>query len=134
MASGQLAAIEDRTLRSMLATVPTASLGSPSYLSRIRQRTTEILLPFLAKYASLAQISNKSYVHGRAGDGWGADPEAIVPLGRTTDDSSLLTNREFEGVLIASSRTKAMFCISWMVFEGIDELIKRIDKELANTT
>ena len=57
-----------------------------------------------------------------------------MPLGRTTDHSSLLANREFEGILIRklTNESDVLFQLDEYV-EGIDEVVKLIDQELANT-
>jgi hypothetical protein len=135
LAGGQLAAVEDQTLRNMLATVPDSVAWFSTLSEQGRATFAEVLVPFLARHTSLAQISNEGAVHGRAGDGWGADPELAVPRGRTTDHSSLLANREFEGILIRKlwNESDVLYRMDDYV-EGINELVKLIDQELANTT
>jgi hypothetical protein len=93
-----------------------------------------VLLPFFSRHSSLAQISNVGYQHGRPGDGWGADPEALVALGPPVDHSTLLRNQEFAGILIRKlSNTSDVVVTIGSFSKGVDEPIRLIDQELANT-
>jgi len=132
---GRIAAIEDETLRRKLADWP-AWLRQYSSVSRQEYQTyTDVLLPFLARHASLAQISNAGYVHGRPGDGWGADPEAIVPVGPVTDHSDLLRNQEFAGIVVRKLFIDSDIMLTLDRFgAAMTELVQLIDQELASTT
>ena len=63
-------------------------------------------------------------MHGRPGDGWGADPEAVVPVGPTVDHSTLLRNQEFAGIVIRKlSNTSDVLLTIGSFSEAMNELI-----------
>jgi len=96
---------------------------------------TEVLTPFLARNASLPQISNEGFKHGRPGDGWGADPEGIVPVCTFVDHSALLRNQEFAGAVIRKhwNDSDVLYQVD-NYGKAMDELVRLIDLELANTS
>lgn len=131
---GRVTAVEDETLRRTLTVWPSWISALEAVSSQEHETFTQVLLPFFSRNSSLAQISNVGYEHGRPGDGWGADPEALVALGPPVDHSTLLRNQEFAGILIRklSNTSDVVFTIGDFS-KGVDELIRLIDQELANT-
>lgn len=132
---GRVTAVENETLRRTLTDWPNWISQLEGVSSQEKVTYMEVLLPFLSRHAALPQISNVSYQHGRPGDGWGADPEAIVPVGSTVDHSALLRNPEFAGIVM-----QKLFNASDVVLTierlgpAMDKLIGLIDQELADTT
>ena len=133
--SGGLAAIEDETLRRKLAAFP-GDFGEFSEASRQDYVTfTEVLTPFMARNASLPQISNEGFTHGRPGDGWGADSEGIVPVGSIVDHSALLGNQEFAGAVIRKLWNDSSVLYNIDDYgKAMDELVRLIDLELERTS
>ena len=99
LSGGHLAAIEDEALRRALTSFPGVAQQFLAVSEQDKATFTEVLTPFLSRNASLPQISNVSFKEGRPGDGWGADPEGIVPAGKVVDHSHLLRNQEFAGII-----------------------------------
>jgi len=133
--AGAIDAVRHEQLRSAL-------MGYPFWLEEYHSVTnqdiatyTEVVMPFLSRNASLPQISNVSYEHGRPGDGYGADPGAMVPLGKTVDHSDLLLNREFAGLLMRKvfNDSDVLYNIDTVKTATL-ELIRLIDLELAETS
>jgi hypothetical protein len=132
---GNVTAVEDETLRRTLTEWPGWISQYEGVSSQEHVTYTEVLLPFFSRHSSLPQISNVGYERGRPGDGWGADPEALVPVGPTVDHSTLLRNQEFAGVVIRKlSNTSDVLLTIGTFSEAMNELIGLIDQELANTT
>jgi hypothetical protein len=132
---GGLAAIEDQSLRRGLAVYPDF-LDTMTTVTRQDHATLwEGLTPFLSKNSSLPQISNESYKHGRPGDGALADPDAIVPLSSVVDHSHLLGNQEFAGIVMRKiwNDSDVLYNIDDFA-KYLDELLRLIDLELANTS
>jgi hypothetical protein len=132
---GGLDAVESQQLRTALIDYPYSLAQMHGVSSQDIATFTEVVVPFLSRNASLPQISNVSYEHGRPGDGYGADPGAMVPVGKTVDHSDLLVNREFAGLLM-----RKVFNDSDVLY-NIDpaktatlELIRLIDSELSETS
>lgn len=132
---GGLAAIEDQSLRRALASYPTILDGFASVSQQDYATLMEALTPFLSRNSSLPQISNESYKYGRPGDGALADPEAIVPLGSVVDHSHLLGNQEFAGIVMRKiwNDNDVLYYIDDFA-NYLDELLRLIDLELANTS
>ena len=65
----------------------------------------------------------------------GADPEGIVPAGQVVDNSALLRNQEFAGVVL-----RKLWIDSDVLYnvddyaDAMDELVRLISLELENTT
>lgn len=132
---GRVTAVENETLRRTLTDWPNWISQLEGVSSQEKVTYTQVLLPFLSRHSSLPQISNVGYEHGRPGDGWGADPEALVPVGPAVDHSTLLRNQEFAGILIQKlSNTSDVVLTIERLGPAMDELIGLIDQELASTT
>jgi hypothetical protein len=129
---GLIAAVESERLRHYL-------VGWPHHvevLRKLQEQDYETLMdeltPFLVRNASLLQISNDAYVHGRPGDSAGKDPQRVLPLSRVRDHSSVLRNPEFEGLLVRKlwNEGDALFYVGEYL-RGMDEIVALIDQELA---
>jgi hypothetical protein len=132
---GGLAAIEDRELRRALGSYPAIVDAFTSLSQQDHATLMEALTPFLSQNSSLPQISNESYKHGRPGDGALADPEAIVPVGNVVDHSHLLGNQEFAGIVMRKIWNDSDVLNNIDDFANyLDELLRLIDLELANTS
>ena len=132
---GRVTAVEDETLRRTLTDWPGWISAYEGASSQEKETYTEVLLPFLSRHSSLPQISNVGYEHGRPGDGWGADPEALVPVGPAVDHSTLLRNPEFAGIVMQKLFNASDVVLTIERFsQALDELIGLIDQELADTT
>ena len=133
--SGHLTAVKNEKLRRALAAWPD-SVSSYSKITHQDYETySEAVAPFLAKKASLAQISNESYVYGMPGHGWSTDPEAIVPVAGRKDHSYLLRDPELTGVVLRKLWNASDVLTNLQPqIDTIDELVRLIDQELASTT
>jgi hypothetical protein len=132
---GRVAAVENDTLRRALSDWPVWINQYEGVSSQEKQTYTQVLMPFLSRHSSLPQISNVSYEHGRPGDGWGADPEALVATGPFVDHSALLRNQEFAGIVIQKLANTSDVVVTIEGFrKTMDELIRLIDQELASTS
>jgi hypothetical protein len=132
---GGLDAVENPQLRTALIEYPYWLEQMHSVTSQDLATYNEVVVPFLSRNASLPQISNASYEHGRPGDGYGADPEAKVPLGKTVDHSYLLGNREFAGLLIRKLSNDSDVLYNIEPFRTATlEVIRLIDLELSETS
>jgi len=135
LSGGELAFIDDETLRRALVRFPSEVDQFLQAAHQDFQHFTEVLTPFLSRNSSLAQISNASYKYGRPSDGLGADPEGIVPAGQVVDNSALLRNQEFAGVVL-----RKLWIDSDVLYnvddyaDAMDELVRLISLELENTT
>jgi hypothetical protein len=129
---GLIAAVESERLRRYLVRWP----HHVEALRKLQEQDYETLMdevtPFLGRNASLLQISNEAYVHGRPGDHAGKDPQRVLPLTRVRDHSSLLQNPEFEGLLVRKmwNDGDALFHMDGYL-RGMDEIVALIDQELA---
>jgi len=136
LSSGQAAAIEDPKLRALLAGYP-AAVAWLSDLGRRDQETVfEVVTPFLSRNANLLQISNEGYRLGMPPDGDLADPARVIPLSETSDNTPLLNNREFAGVLLHKQwidvDVQSNLCGG--IDKAIDEIVRRIDQEIRSTS
>ena len=85
--------------------------------------------------ASLAQISNESYVHGMPGHGALADPEAMVPVAGKKDHSYPLRDPELTGVVLRKLWNASDVLMNLQAYvDTIDEMVRLIDQEIASTT
>jgi len=129
---GLIAAVESERLRHYLVGWP----HQAEALRKLQEQDYETLMdevaPFLGRNASLLQISNDAYVHGRPGDNAGKDPQRVLPLSRVRDHSDLLRNPEFAGLLVRKmwNDGDALFYMD-QYLTGMDEIIALIDQELA---
>jgi hypothetical protein len=136
LSSGQAAAIEDPKLRALLAQYP-AAVAWLSDLGRRDQKTMlEVVTPFLSRNANLLQISNEGYRLGMPPDGELAEPARVVPLPATSDNAPLLKNRELAGVLLHKQwvDVDVQNNLCGGMDKAIDEIVRRIDQEIRNTT
>jgi hypothetical protein len=136
LSSGRAAAIEDTKLRALLAGYP-AAVAWLSDLGRRDQKTMlEVLTPFLSRNANLLQISNESYRHGMPPDGLLAEPARVIPLSETGDHTPLVKNPEFAGVLLQKLwiDTDVQRSLCGGMDRAIDEIVRRIDQEIRNTS
>jgi hypothetical protein len=132
--SGHLTAIKNDKLRHALAALPDDVRFFRKMTDQDYETYSEAVAPFLAKKASLAQISNESYVHGMPGHGGGADPEGIVPVAGRKDHSYLLRDPELTGVVLRKLWNSSDVLINLQGYiDTIDELVRLIDQELAST-
>jgi len=129
---GLISAVENERLRHYLVGWP----HQAEALRKLQEQDYETLMdevaPFLGRNASLLQISNEAYVHGRPGDNASKDPQRVLPLSRVRDHSDLLRNSEFEGLLVRKmwNDGDALFNIDDYL-RGMDEIVALIDQELA---
>jgi hypothetical protein len=129
---GLIAAVESERLRHYLVGWPRQAEA----LRKLQEQDYETLMdevaPFLGRNASLLQISNDAYVHGRPGDNAGKDPQRVLPLSRVRDHSDLLRNPEFAGLLVRKmwNDGDALFYMD-QYLTGMDENMALIDQELA---
>jgi hypothetical protein len=129
---GLIAAVESERLRHYLVGWPRQAEA----LRKLQEQDYETLMdevaPFLGRNASLLQISNDAYVHGRPGDNAGKDPQRVLPLSRVRDHSDLLRNPEFAGLLVRKmwNDGDALFYMD-QYLTGMDEIMALIDQELA---
>jgi hypothetical protein len=129
---GLIAAVENERLRHYLVRWP----HHVEALRKLQEQDYETLMdelaPFLGRNASLLQISNDAYVHGRPGDNEGKDPQRVLPLSRIRDHSDLLRNPEFAGLLVRKmwNDGDALFYMD-QYLTGMDEIMALIDQELA---
>jgi hypothetical protein len=90
----------------------------------------------LNRHTSLLQLNNESFRFGRPGTGSGADPTQVVPVAELTDHTSLLGNREFQGVLVQKMwidlDVESTLCTD--VAREIDKAVRLIDRETANSS
>jgi hypothetical protein len=131
-----MAAIESDPLRRALILRRTL-LPATDFISNLEYETnSEVIAPFLARNASLAQISNAKYTRGMPGlEGYAADPASIVAVGDPVDHSPLLANREFSGIVVRKIWNHAIVLSALPPFlEETDRLVKLIDAEIDGTT
>ena len=135
LSSGQAAAIEDPKLRALLAQYPAAVAWSSDLGRRDQKTMLEVLAPFLSRNANLLQISNESYRLGMPPDGESAEPARVIPLAATSDNTPLVNNREFAGILLHKQwidvDVQSNLCGG--MDKAIDEIVRRIDQEIGNT-
>ena len=132
--SGHLTAVKNEKLRHALAAWPDYVQAYAKLSAQDYETYSEAVTPFLAKKASLAQISNESYVHGMPGHGWGADPDGMVPVAGRKDHSYLLRDPELTGVVLRKLWNASDVLKNLQAYiDTIDELVRLIDQELAST-
>ena len=133
--SGHLTAVKNENLRHGLAAWPDYVRAYTKLASQDYETYSEAVAPFLAKKASLAQISNESYVHGMPGHGALADPEAMVPVAGKKDHSYPLRDPELTGVVLRKLWNASDVLMNLQAYvDTIDEMVRLIDQEIASTT
>ena len=136
LSSGLSTAIQDLELREYIADYPRMAAMYSAYGSRDESVVLEIVAPFLNRHTSLLQLNNESFRFGRPGTGSGADPTQVVPVAELTDHTSLLGNREFQGVLVQKMwidlDVESTLCTD--VAREIDKAVRLIDRETANSS
>jgi hypothetical protein len=96
LGSGRAAAIDDIELRAYLADYPRMAAHYSAYGLRDQRVVLEVLAPFLSRKTSLLQLSNLGFIHGRPGDGSGADPAQVVPVSNPSNLCSRIpSSKEF---------------------------------------
>jgi hypothetical protein len=120
MAGGYLAAVEN----------------DDAHTDREFRSFEEVISPFLARNASLVQISNVQAVRGMPGlDGYGATPDDLLPISAKVDHSSLLRNQEFAGIVVRKHWVHDDILSDLPAYiEATRELGRLIDQELEETT
>ena len=93
-------------------------------------------MPFLTRHSSLPQPHNIAAVEGMPGlDGYGGDPEGILPNAVKIDHSDLLRNQEFVGIVVRKLRVhEDMLSEPPAFIAETEELVRLIDQELEATT
>ena len=129
---GLIAAVESDKLRHYLVEWPHQAEALKKLQEQDYDTLMDAVAPFLGRNASLLQISNDAYVHGRPGDNAGKDPQRVLPLSKVRDHSDLLQNPEFAGLLVRKmwNDGDALFYMEQHL-KNMDEMMVLIDQELA---
>jgi len=129
---GLIAAVDNERLRHYLVQWPHHVEALRTLQEQDYENLMDEVAPFLGRNASLLQISNEAYVHGRPGDNAGKGPQRVLPLSRVRDHSNLLRNLEFEGLLVRKmwNEGDALFNVDDYL-RGMDDIVALIDQELA---
>jgi len=133
--SAHFTAIESPHLRQALISWQSVRSELASVSDQDFKMYWEVTMPYLARNASLPQLMNVAYQKGRAGDGFGTDPDAIVPLGSSVDHSVLLAKPEFAAVVVVKGTADTDVLLNLEATQkAIDNLIELIDAEIEATS